>query len=169
MAAWEVVCRYYQIPAFLFPAPTAIAASLVDDAPALLRALMMTMKVALIAFAAAVVIGTLIAFVFVQSKMVERAFLPYAVVLQVTPIVAIAPLIIILVKDTQAALILCATIIALFPIIANTTLGLRSVDHGLVNLFALNKASRCRRCSACAFPARCRTSSEACGFPADWR
>ena len=72
----------------------------------------------------------------------ERAFLPYAVVLQVTPIVAIAPLIIILVKDTQAALILCATIIAVFPIIANTTLGLRSVDHGLVNLFALNKASR---------------------------
>ena len=94
VAAWEVVCRYYQIPAFLFPAPTAIAASLVDDAPALLRALMMTMKVALIAFAAAVVIGTLIAFVFVQSKVVERAFLPYAVVLQVTPIVAIAPLMI---------------------------------------------------------------------------
>jgi NitT/TauT family transport system permease protein len=103
---------------------------------------MMTMRVALIAFFIAVVLGTLIAFLFVQSKAIERAFLPYAVVLQVTPIVAIAPLIIILVKDTQVALILCATIIAIFPIIANTILGLRSVDHGLANLFTLNKASR---------------------------
>jgi NitT/TauT family transport system permease protein len=142
VGAWELICRYYQIPSYLFPAPSAIAMTFVTDASTLLRALMMTMRVALIAFVCAVVVGTLIAFVFVQSRVVERAFLPYAVVLQVTPIVAIAPLIIILVKDTQAALILCATIIALFPIIANTTLGLRSVDHGLVNLFALNKANR---------------------------
>ena len=76
VAAWEVVCRYYQIPGVPVSGAHAIAASLVDDAPALLRALMMTMKVALIAFAAAVVIGTLIAFVFVQSKVVERAFFP---------------------------------------------------------------------------------------------
>jgi NitT/TauT family transport system permease protein len=142
LVAWEAVCRHHAIPSYLFPAPSTIVVTFVEDAPTLLRALMMTMRVALIAFAAAVVIGTLIAFVFVQSRMIERAFLPYAVVLQVTPIVAIAPLIIILVKDTQLALILCATIIALFPIIANTTLGLRSVDHGLVNLFALNRASR---------------------------
>jgi NitT/TauT family transport system permease protein len=142
LAVWEIACREYQIPAYLFPAPSAIAASFVDDAPALLRALLMTMRVALSAFALAVVIGTLIAFLFVQSKAIERALLPYAVVLQVTPIVAIAPLIIILVKNTQVALVLCATIIALFPVIANTTLGLRSVDHGLANLFALNRASR---------------------------
>src|SRR5262245_6456067 len=142
MAAWEFACRHFQIPSYLFPAPTAIAQTFVDDAPTLLRALWMTLRVALIAFVAAVIIGTLIAFAFVQSPVIERAFLPYAVVLQVTPIVAIAPLIIILVKDTQTALLLCATIIALFPIIANTTLGLRSVDHGLVNLFTLNKASR---------------------------
>jgi NitT/TauT family transport system permease protein len=142
IALWEAFCRAYQIPSYLFPAPSAIAASLVTDAPSLLRALWMTMRVALIAFALATILGTLIAFTFVQSKVIERAFLPYAVVLQVTPIVAIAPLIIILVKDTQVALIVCATIIAIFPIIANTILGLRSVDHGLTNLFALNKANR---------------------------
>jgi NitT/TauT family transport system permease protein len=139
---WEAFCRAYQIPDYLFPAPSAIAASLVTDAPALMRALWMTMRVALIAFALATILGTLIAFTFVQSKVIERAFLPYAVVLQVTPIVAIAPLIIILVKDTQIALVICATIIAIFPIIANTILGLRSVDHGLTNLFTLNKANR---------------------------
>ena len=142
VAAWEIVCRAYQIPSYLFPAPSAIATTFVSDAPTLLFALMMTMRVALTAFVIAVVVGTLIAFVFVQSKAIERAFLPYAVVLQVTPIVAIAPLIIILVKDTQIALTLCATIIAIFPIIANTILGLRSVDHGLANLFTLSKASR---------------------------
>ena len=63
-------------------------------------------------------------------------------ILQVTPIVAISPLIIILVKDTRLALTVCAAIVALFPIISNTTLGLRSVDPGLVNLFRANKASR---------------------------
>lgn len=139
---WEALCRAYQIPSYLFPAPTDIARTLVTDAQPLLWALWMTMRVALAAFAAATILGTLIAFAFVQSRLVERAFLPYAVVLQVTPIVAIAPLIIILVKDTQIALIICATIVAIFPIIANTILGLRSVDHGLTNLFALNKANR---------------------------
>ena len=76
-----------------------------------------------------------------QSRAVEKSFFPYAVLLQVTPIVAIAPLIIILVKNTQVALTICATVVALFPIISNTTLGLRSVDPGLVNLF-MNRAGR---------------------------
>jgi NitT/TauT family transport system permease protein len=142
LGAWEALCRFYQVPSFLLPTPSAIAATFVADAPTLFRALMSTMRVTLIAFALSVVIGTLIAFLFVQSKAIERALLPYAVVLQVTPIVAIAPLIIILVKNTQVALVICATIIAVFPIIANTILGLRSVDHGLTNLFALNRASR---------------------------
>ena len=142
LGGWEVLCRVYEVPSYLLPAPSAIATTFAADAPTLFRALMSTMRVTLIAFALAVAIGTLIAFSFVQSKAIERAFLPYAVVLQVTPIVAIAPLIIILVKNTQVALIICATIIAIFPVIANTILGLRSVDHGLSNLFALNRASR---------------------------
>ena len=87
-------------------------------------------------------IGTLIAFLFVQSRAIETSFFPYAVLLQVTPIVAIAPLIIIWVKNTQVALMVCATLVALFPIISNTTLGLRSVDPGLLSLFRMNKAGR---------------------------
>src|SRR5258708_32004845 len=85
---------------------------------------------------------TLIAFLFVQRRAIEMSFFPYAVLLQVTPIVAIAPLIIILVKNTQIALTVCATVVALFPIISNTTLGLRSVDPGLMNLFRMNRAGR---------------------------
>jgi NitT/TauT family transport system permease protein len=79
---------------------------------------------------------------FVQSRAIEVALFPYAVLLQVTPVVAIAPLIIILVKNTQVALIICATIIAVFPIISNTTIGLRSVESGHQNLFAINRATR---------------------------
>jgi NitT/TauT family transport system permease protein len=90
----------------------------------------------------AVVIGTAVAFLFVQSRWVEMSLFPYAVLLQVTPIVAIAPLIIIWVKQPTLALIVCATIVALFPIISNTILGLRSVNPGLINLFRMNKATR---------------------------
>jgi NitT/TauT family transport system permease protein len=139
---WEIACRALHIPPFLFPKPSDIAAKLMSDWPALLGALGMTLRVALQAFFAAIVIGTFIAFLFVQSRAVEMSFFPYAVLLQVTPIVAIAPLIIILVKNTQIALTVCATVVALFPIISNTTLGLRSVDPGLVNLFRMNRAGR---------------------------
>jgi NitT/TauT family transport system permease protein len=142
LTLWEVWCRAMGIPSYLFPAPSAIAHSFVADAPALLNALWVTMRVTLIALALAVTIGSIIAFLFVQSPIIERSFFPYAIILQVTPIVAIAPLIIILVKNTQLALIICATIIAIFPIISNTTVGLRSVDPGHQNLFAINRASR---------------------------
>ena len=110
--------------------------------PSLLQALGVTLRIALQAFLAAILIGTLVAFLFVQSRAIEMSFFPYAVLLQVTPIVAIAPLIIILVKNTQVALTVCATVVALFPIISNTTLGLRSVDPGLINLFRMNRAGR---------------------------
>jgi NitT/TauT family transport system permease protein len=142
LVVWEAVCRLFGIPNYLFPAPSAIAHSFIVDVPGLLHALWSTVKVTLIAFALATTIGSLIAFLFVQNKLIERCFFPYAVILQVTPIVAIAPLIIILVKNTQIALVICATIIAIFPIISNTTIGLRSVDTGHQNLFAINHATR---------------------------
>ena len=139
---WETACRVFHVPVFLFPKPSDIWLKLASEWPSLLRALGMTLRIAFQAFATAVVVGTLIAFVFVQSRAIERSFFPYAVLLQVTPIVAIAPLIIILVKNTQVALTLCATVVALFPIISNTTLGLRSVDPGLASLFRMNRAGR---------------------------
>jgi NitT/TauT family transport system permease protein len=142
VVAWQAVCRGFSVPAYLFPAPTDVIAALVAGAPSLLHALVSTMKVTLIAFALSTIVGTLTAFLFVQSRFIERGFFPYAVMLQVTPVVAIAPLIIILVRDTTAALVICATIIAIFPVISNTTVGLRSVDPGLVNLMRVHKATR---------------------------
>lgn len=142
LAAWEAACRLFAIPAYLFPAPSAIAHSIVTDVPGLMRALWSTLKVALIALGLATTIGCVVAFLFVQNRVIERSFFPYAVIMQVTPIVAIAPLIIILVKNTQVALIICATIIAVFPIISNTTIGLRNIDNGHKNLFEINRATR---------------------------
>ena len=142
VAIWEIACTVWQIPIYLLPKPSDIALKLMSDGATLLAALGVTLRIALQAFGVAILLGTLIAFLFVQSRAIEMSFFPYAVLLQVTPIVAIAPLIIILVKNTQVALTICATVVALFPIISNTTLGLRSVDPGLVSLFRMNKAGR---------------------------
>jgi NitT/TauT family transport system permease protein len=142
LGGWEWACDHWQVPIFLFPKPSDIWHSLIKDWPALTRALVTTMWITFQAFLCAVVLGVAIAFLFVQSRFLEASLFPYAVLLQVTPVVAVAPLIIILVKNTQAALTICATLVALFPMISNTTIGLRSVDPGLVNLFRMNRAKR---------------------------
>jgi NitT/TauT family transport system permease protein len=139
---WEFCCRYFEVPVYLFPAPSDIASSLLENWADLLHALGSTLKITFAAFALATILGVATAFLFIQSRWIEMSLLPYAVLLQVTPIVAVAPLIIILVKNTQTALVICATMIAIFPIISNTTIGLRSVDAGHRNLFAVNQASR---------------------------
>lgn len=142
LAVWQAFCVARAIPVYLFPAPTDIGASLAENLPVLLWALVSTLKVTLIAFLLAALLGTAVAFLFVQSRLIEVCFFPYAIMLQVTPIVAVAPLIIILVKDTFWSLVLCATVIAVFPIISNTTIGLRSIDPGLLSYFRMNKANR---------------------------
>lgn len=139
---WQIVCTLLEVPPYLVPTPALIAKTLVADWGMLMQSLLVTLKITFLAFVLAVILGVAIAFVFVQSRFIEVSMFPYAIILQVTPIVAIAPLIIIWVKDTTAALTVCATIMALFPIISNTTLGLRSVNPGLLNLFRLNKATR---------------------------
>jgi NitT/TauT family transport system permease protein len=142
LAAWHLVVRAFALPPWLVPSPRAVLAALVADRALLLSSLWVTLSIALAAFALAVVTGVAIALAFAQSRWIEASFLPYAILLQVTPIVAIAPLIIIWVHDTRVALVLCATVVALFPVIANTTLGLRSVDPGLRDLFRLMRATR---------------------------
>jgi NitT/TauT family transport system permease protein len=142
LAGWEAWCWIFAIPSYLVPSPTLIAKTFALNAPALMHSLWITLRVTFIALALSIAIGTIVAFLFVQSPIIERSFFPYAVILQVTPIVAIAPLIIILVKNTEGALIICATIIAIFPIISNTTVGLRSIDAGHQDLFAINRATR---------------------------
>ena len=141
-AVWQWLTTAYDVPAYLVPSPTLVASTLVADRELLLRSLAVTLGIALVALALATLIGVIIALLFVQSRWIEMSFFPYAVLLQVTPIVAIAPLIIIWVKDTRIALVLCAVVVAIFPIISNTTLGLRSVDAGLLNLFRMCRASR---------------------------
>ncbi len=142
LVLWHVLVKAFDVPKFLVPGPLVVLQTLIADWGLLFNSLLVTLKITFGAFFLAVVIGTLVAFLFVQSRWVEMSFFPYAVLLQVTPIVAIAPLIIIWVKQPTLALIVCATIVALFPIISNTILGLRSVNPGLVNLFRMNKATR---------------------------
>jgi len=142
IVAWHVVVQAFGISKFVLPPPASVLQTLIADWELLSSSLLITLKVTFGAFFLAVLIGTTIAFLFVQSRAVEASLFPYAVLLQVTPIVAIAPLIIIWVKHPLTALVVCATIVALFPIISNTILGLRSVNQGLLNLFRMNKASR---------------------------
>jgi len=142
LALWQALVVAYEVPKYIVPSPLAVAQTLVADWALLGRSLAVTLRMTLIAFAVAVVLGTLIAFVFVQSRWLEASLFPYAVLLQVTPIVAIAPLVIIWVENVEVALTICAVIVAIFPIISNTTLGLRAVDPGLADLFRMNRASR---------------------------
>ena len=142
LAAWEIAVRAGQVPVYILPGPIVIAQTLVRDWTTLYPSLLVTVLITLGALAAATVLGVLIAVLFAQSKWIELSFFPYAVILQVTPIVAIAPLIIIWVRDTATALLICAWIVSFFPIVSNTTLGLNSTDHNLLNLLELYGASR---------------------------
>ena len=139
---WHALVKALDVPKYIVPSPGLVVETLIADRGLLFGSLLITLKITFGAFFMAVLVGTVLAFLFVQSRWIEVSLFPYAVLLQVTPIVAIAPLIIIWVKNTTAALIVCATIVALFPIISNTTLGLRSVNPGLADLFRMNKASR---------------------------
>jgi NitT/TauT family transport system permease protein len=145
LVAWEGAVRALHVAPYLLPGPVAIARALVESWRTLLDSWWITMSVALAALAAAVVLGVALAVLFSASKWVERSFFPYAVILQVTPIVAIAPLIIIWVNDVRLSLLICAWIVAFFPILSNTTLGLNSADPNLVDLFKLYGAGRWQR------------------------
>lgn len=142
LSAWQALVVLYRIPAYLVPSPLLVLRTLVADRVLLLHALASTLGVALAALAIAVAAGVAAALVFAQSRWIETSLFPYAILLQVTPIVSIAPLIIIWVHDLWVALVLCAVVVAIFPVISNTTLGLRSVDPGLADLFRLSGASR---------------------------
>ena len=139
---WQAAVMAFDVPVYLVPGPAAVWRALVDDHVLLLQALGFTLRITLLALLLSVVSGTALAFLFAQSRIIEASLFPYAVLLQVTPIVAIAPLIIIWTRDVPAALVICATIVAIFPIISNTTLGLRSVDPTLRDVFHLYRATR---------------------------
>ncbi|HYZ32342.1 MAG TPA: ABC transporter permease [Crenalkalicoccus sp.] len=142
LALWEGLTRLYAVPAYVLPGPVAIAHALIEDWGLLAASLLVTLRIALLALLAAVGLGGGLAVIFAQSPLLERALFPYAVVLQVTPIVAIAPLILIWTDDVTLSLLVCAWIVAFFPILSNTVLGLNSADRNLVELFRLYGATR---------------------------
>jgi NitT/TauT family transport system permease protein len=138
---WELVVRLKGIPPYVLPAPSLVFATLVSDWPVLSESLAVTLVTTLEGFVLALIGGVGLALLFNLSRLVEYSLYPYAIVLQVTPVVAIAPLLLIYLPQ-QAAVLACAWIVAFFPVLANTTLGLNSVDHNLVDLFRLYGASR---------------------------
>lgn len=144
LAFWEWTVRARAIPPFVLPAPSAVIAALVRNFGSLMLSLASTLAVTLEGFIVALIAGVGLAILFSQSRVIERTLYPYAVVLQVTPVVAIAPLILIWVgfEHIDAALVLIAALVAFFPILSNTTLGLKSADFNLVDLMRLYGASR---------------------------
>jgi NitT/TauT family transport system permease protein len=144
LALWQWIVTAKQIPVYVLPSPLAIVEALIDNFGSLMASLLATLRVTMEAFLAAVLAGVAVAILFSQSRLAERALYPYAVILQVTPVVAIAPLILIWVgfDRVETALVLIAALVAFFPILSNTTLGLKSVDFNLMELMRLYGASR---------------------------
>jgi NitT/TauT family transport system permease protein len=140
LAAWETLVRVASIPAYVLPAPSLVAQTLVKDHEILLSALLVTLTTALEALLLATIGGVALALAISRSKWLERAIMPFAIVLQVTPIIAIAPLLLVYLAPAQAVLV-CAFLVAFFPILANTSLGLASVDRALCDLFDLYRAT----------------------------
>ena len=151
---WEWSVWAFEISKFVLPAPSQILAALIENWETLFGSAWVTIRITLLAFVVALILGVSLAVVFSQSPLIERALFPYAVILQVTPVVAIAPLILIWVglDNAERAVLILAIIVAFFPILANTTFGLKSVDPQLHELFDLYGASRWQRLVRLQFP-----------------
>ena len=145
LLAWELVVRLAHIPVYTLPAPSVVLRVLVADFASLAPAWWFTIEITFGALALACVGGVLVASLFALSRPLEALLLPIAVVLQVTPVVAIAPLILIYVDSTTTALLLCAWIVAFFPILSNTVVGLRAEEPALRDLFQLYRATPWQR------------------------
>jgi NitT/TauT family transport system permease protein len=141
IATWELVVRVNDIQPYVLPGPVAVLKTLIGDWPVLSQSLAVTLVTTLEGFIAAAIGGVVLALLFNQSKWLEYSLFPYAVILQVTPVIAIAPLLLIYLQQ-ETAVIVCAWIVAFFPVLSNTTLGLNSVDRNLEGLFQLYGATR---------------------------
>ncbi len=155
LGLWQWLVVRLAVPSFVLPAPSQIWRALLADLPGLLGGLWVTLRITLLAFAAAVATGVLLAVACAQSRLLALALFPYAVMLQVTPVVALAPLVVIWVgvDHVDRALLILAGIVAFFPVLVNTTQGLRSADRDLLDLLSLYGASRWQRLRLLLFPA----------------
>jgi NitT/TauT family transport system permease protein len=136
--------RINQIEPVILPAPSLVLKTLIGDWPVLFRSLLVTLRITVEALVAATIGGTLLALVFARFHWVEEALFPFAVIMQVTPVVSIAPLLLVY-FDSAGAVLVCSFLVAFFPILSNTALGLSSVDHNLLDLFQMYRASRGRQ------------------------
>lgn len=139
---WQVWVTISGTPKYILPSPLDVWGSLTNDYPTLLPSLWVTLSITFQALILALIGGVGIAIILVQSKWIELAVTPFAVILQVTPVIAIAPLLLIYTPNTQTALLIVAFLVAFFPILSNMVQGLKSVDHNLLNLFDLYGAGR---------------------------
>lgn len=142
IVGWDRFCVIYDVPHYVIPRPSRVLAALIEDWSLLISSLGATLLITFSALTLAIIGGVGLAILFAQSKWVEMSFYPYAIMLQVTPIIVIAPLIFIYVDSKFLGLLICAWIVAFFPILSNTTLGLKSADHNLVDMMKLYGASR---------------------------
>ncbi len=149
---WDLIVRVGNLPPYVLPAPGVVAQTLIADWPTLSDSLLVTLVTTFEGLLLALAGGVGLAILFNQSRLIENSFYPFAVILQVTPVVAIAPLLLIYLPQ-QAAVLACAWIVAFFPVLANTTLGLNSVDHNLADLFQLYGASRWQKLFRLKMPA----------------
>lgn len=149
---WELVVRLNEIPPYVLPGPGLVLQTLIKDWLLLSQSLLVTLVTTLEGFLAAAIVGIALALAFSQSKWLENSFFPFAIVLQVTPVIAIAPILLIYLPQ-HVAVVVCAWIVAFFPVLSNTMLGLNSVDRGLAGLFELYGASRWQRLRYLRLPA----------------
>lgn len=142
LGLWQLAVWALAVPSYVLPGPVAIIQAYLGDYQVLNPALLSTLTVTITALLAATALGVFLAVAMAASSLFRAAIQPWAVILQVTPVVAIAPLIIIWVNQPFVALVVCAIIVAFFPILSNTAAGLAATPGELLDLFALNGASR---------------------------
>lgn len=142
---WHLYVTLNAIPHYVLPGPLLVGQSIIDDWGLLWPAMLTTSRLTILALLLAITGGVALAVAFTQSKWAEMSFFPYAVILQVTPVIAIAPLLQIYMDSAFAAALTCAWIVAFFPILSNTTIGLKSADHNLQDLFTIYGATRWQR------------------------
>ena len=155
LIAWELACRTLRTPVFILPPPSMVAAAMVAQAPGLLASAWNTLSMALVALALAAAVAWPIALAAALSPLLERAIAPLAVALQVTPVVAIAPLAVIWagLDHPERAIVTLAAIVAFFPLFSGALTGLTSAEPDLERLFDLYGATRVQRLIRLRLPA----------------
>lgn len=155
LTAWELGCRLLHVPPWFLPPPSAVAAALVDRAPLLTASAAATFWMAFQALAVAALLGGGLALAVSLNRQAERAVRPLAVALQVTPVVAIAPLVMIWagLDHADRAVVALAATVAFFPLFSGVLTGLKSTDPDLERLFDLYRASPVQRLIRLRLPA----------------